>query len=274
VQRRSTSHRLVFHRRAAWLLVPIMLAALTGCAGDGADGPKPEADHLRIGVTPNYPPVVFRDVDGKLSGIEIELAKQAAANLNRRPDFVELAWDELIPNLEAGKIDVIMSGMSVTLERSERVLFTTPWMAVGQLALIRREDLARYASPSAIHRQGARVGFVRETTGQMFVRDELRRAQAFGFETVADGVRSLRAQRIDFFVHDAPTIWRIALTPGEEDLMGLYQFLTEESLAWAVARDNRALERQLNSVLDGLRARNQIEPLLNRFIPVRVKVGR
>jgi polar amino acid transport system substrate-binding protein len=255
-------------------VLALVLAALAGCAGGGAGGPGIGSEPLRIGITPNYPPVVYRDESGRLTGIEVELARKAAAELNRKPDFVELEWEKLIPSLETGRIDVIMSGMSITPARSERVLFTAPWMAVGQLALIRRSDLARYGAPTAIYRRDARVGFVRDTTGQQFVRDKLRRAQAYAFDSVADGVRSLRAQRIDFFVHDAPTIWRVALTAGEEDLMGLYQPLTDESLAWAVAPGNAPLKRQLDAALDGLRARNEIEPLLNRFIPVRIKVGK
>jgi ABC-type amino acid transport substrate-binding protein len=52
--------------------------------------------------------------------------------------FVELAWEELIPALKGDRIDVIMSGMSVTPVRQHRVRFVQPYLRVGQMAIIRR----------------------------------------------------------------------------------------------------------------------------------------
>jgi polar amino acid transport system substrate-binding protein len=248
--------------------VLLVCAALTGC---GAFGPDRDGV-LRIGLTPDYPPIVYRD-DGALLGVEPELGRMAAEALGRRPEFVELAWEELVPSLERGDIDVIMSGMSITPDRAERVLFTEPYMRVGQVGVIRRTDLVRLGAPAAIRRPGARVGYVAGTTGEDLVRTELALAESYAFDEVEAGLRSLRAGRIDFFLHDAPTIWRVTMGPGGEELVGLFRPLTDERLAWAVARDAPELKRRLDAILDEWRAANRIEPVLNRWIPVRVEVG-
>ena len=60
-------------------------------------------------MTPNYPPVVFKD-QGTLTGLEPDFARGLGEELGWRIVFVELAWDTLIPALDAGQIDVIMSG--------------------------------------------------------------------------------------------------------------------------------------------------------------------
>ena len=253
---------------AAILCVALGGAGCTAIDETVRSGARP----LRIGVSPDYPPIVQHDGD-RLAGVEIELGEMAAAALGRRPEFVELAWSELIPSLTRGEIDVIMSGMSVTPERAERVLFTEPYMRVGQLALIRKLDLARFGPPGAIRRRSSRVGYVQGTTGEDLVRGDLAATESYAFDSVAAGLRSLRAGRVDFFIHDAPTIWRIAMEPDSGDLVGLFRPLTEETLAWAVAPDDLALKRDLDALLDDWRANDQIEPVLDRWIPLRIQVG-
>ena len=250
----------------------VLVLALASCGGGPLAAGRARGA-LRIGVTPSYAPLVFRGDDG-LSGIEIDFGRAAAAALDLDPVFVECEWDALIPRLESGEIDVIMSGMSITDERRARVLFTEPYLRVGQLALIRRADIGRFGPPSRLRSSGVRIGYVQDTTGQGFVRRSLPRSIAYAFDSVDDGVRSLRGGRIDYFIHDAPTIWRIAHRPDETDLMGLYQPLTEEYLAWAVRLDDAALKARLDATLDAWRANNQLEPVLDRWIPVRVEVGR
>jgi ABC-type amino acid transport substrate-binding protein len=160
-------------RNLGWLSssLPLVLAclALAGCADVGGTD---RADTLRIGVAPDYPPIVYREGD-QLAGVEIELGRMAAAGLGRRPEFVELAWSELIPSLSRGEIDVIMSGMSITPDRANAVLFTEPYLRVGQLALIRSVDLARLGPPGTIQRRSSRVGYVHGTTGEDLVRGRL-----------------------------------------------------------------------------------------------------
>ena len=61
---------------------------------------------------------------------------------------------------------------------------------------------------------------------------------------------------------------------GERELMGLYQPLTEEQLAWAVSRTDPELKARLDAVLDDWRRQGVLEPILDRWIPVRVEIGR
>jgi ABC-type amino acid transport substrate-binding protein len=106
------------------------------------------------------------------------------------------------------------------------------------------------------------------------VRTQLPLSESYAFDSPADGVRSLRAGRIDFFVHDAPTIWYVTMAPDADDLIGLFRPLTEEYLAWAVARDDVALQRALDALLAEWRAEHRLAPVIDRWIPVRVEVGR
>lgn len=246
-------------------LAAILLGA--GCAGPGVDAPSGPV--LRVGVAPQNPPVVF-ERDGEILGIEADLARGVGAALDRPIEFVRRPSGELLPALERGEVDVVMSGLSITPERARRVRFTRPYMEVGQLALIRARDIARFGRVQGLRRFGVRVGYERGTGGERFVSNSLPRATSFAFDDVQSGLRSLRAGRIDYFVHDAPTVWRIAGDLAHRDLHGLYRPLTEEQLAWAVRRDDTALHAALDATLARWQAEGQIEPIVQRWIPVRV----
>lgn len=235
-----------------------------GCAGLGDNRPV-----LRVGVAPDYPPVVYEQ-DGEIVGIEADLARLIGTSLGRRIEFARLPFTELIPALERGEVDVLMSGLSITPERAERVAFTDPYMEVGQLTLIRSRDLARFSRIQSLQRTGARVGYERGTTGERYVATRLTRSESFGFDSVEEGIRSLRSDRIDYFIHDAPTVWRIAGDPRQRDLHGLYRPLTEEQLAWAVRKDDHGLRSLLNATLSHHQREGLIDPIVQRWIPVRV----
>jgi polar amino acid transport system substrate-binding protein len=250
------------------LLVLAALALASGCAGRST--PSKQAP-LRVAVAPYYPPIVFEQ-EGEIMGVEAELAAGVGAALERGIQYVRMTRQELIPAVESGEVDVAMSGISITPERASRVLFTQPYLRVGQLALIRIEDLTQLSSPNALRKPGVRIGYVDATTGEKWVADQLGNAESYAFATVEEGVRSLRARRIDAFIHDAPTVWRIGAGIDERELMGLYTPLTDEALAWAVRKNHPELVARLNELLDTWRESGQLDQVLNRWIPVRVEV--
>ena len=262
-----SSRRLDPRLRLFVLLAVTLVAASFGCSGPGLLGDGRPV--LRVGVAPDYPPVVFEQ-DGEIMGIEADLARLVGDSLGRRIEFARFPFSELIPALERGDVDVVMSGLSITPERAERVAFTEPYMEVGQLTLIRARDLGRFSRIQGLQRIGARVGYERGTTGERYVATELTRSESFGFDSVEEGLRSLRADRIDYFIHDAPTVWRIAGDPRQRDLYGLYRPLTEEQLAWAVRKQDDALRSLLDATLAHHRREGMIDPIVQRWIPVRV----
>jgi polar amino acid transport system substrate-binding protein len=255
------------------LLLHLLFAGiLAGCASAvSTTSQVADVVPLRAGVAPNYEPVIFKQ-GGEISGIEADLAGLMAESLGRPVELVEMSWFELIPALEESRIDIIMSGMSVTPARREQVLFTDPYMQVGQMALIRTADLGRISDSLSLYRTREKIGFEHGTTGEDFVSTRLTRAQPMGFNSPDTGVAALRAGLITAFIHDAPTVWRVAGSPAERELMGLYQLLTEEYLAWAVRKDDSRLHDALNAQLSVLRANGDLQRVLDRWITVRVKV--
>lgn len=242
-------------------LVLLILFSYTASAGE----------MLRAGIATNYPPLAFKK-DDRIIGIEADLAAALEKQLKREIALVELPWARLIPALKSGKIDLIMAGMSVTGERAQQVAFAEAYMTLGQMALIRIADVGRFATPAALYATSGRVGFSRRTTGEKFARAKLPNAKLMPMENTKRGVQALREERIDLFVHDAPTVWRVTSDPREKTLMGLYWNLTDEQLAWAVRKDDQALLEALSSAVREWKASGKLNGIVNRWIPLRVEV--
>ena len=252
------------------ILLSLLLALtfqLTFAADDAVPSP------LRIGTTANYPPLTFKQ-DGAIQGIEADLAKAVAEQLNVKTQMVEMPLAELIPALHSKKIDVIMSGLSITHERSKQVLFTRSYMEIGQMGLIREAELVKWSRPRAVYKQGVRVGVKAGTTGESFARNNLPAAKITSFSTIDEGTDALADKKVDIFIHDAPTIWRLSANTRTQKagLMGLFRPLTDEDLAWAVRLQDEGLANALNQSLSTLQTNGTLDRITQKWVPVQVKI--
>jgi polar amino acid transport system substrate-binding protein len=247
--------------------------AVIGCAAmSGPEGgaSRTMPSELRVGTATNYPPLAFK-ADGQMQGVEVDFAQKLTSELGIKVSVIETTWEQLIPALQGGQIDVIMSGMSITEDRAQRVQFTVPYLNIGQMALIRRADYDRLRDRDAMQQPSARVGFINGTTGEAYARKQLSQTQLVGYDMPEAAIVALRGGAIDFFIHDAPSIWRItgSRTGEYADLTGRYRPLTAEYLAWAVRKNDDALLERLNGVLLRWEQTNEIRAVLDRWIPVR-----
>jgi polar amino acid transport system substrate-binding protein len=229
------------------------------------------AEPLRVALSPDYPPLVFKE-DGMLVGIEVANASEVARILGRELQFVEMPMQGFIPALEAGRVDVVMSGFSATPERRAQVAFAQPFMQIGQMAIIRVDDAGRYAQPRALYRAGIRIGVEPGTTGETYVREHFDQAIIKNYADAAHAFTALRAGDTDVYVHDAPTSWGLAASKDNQDLLSLYRPLTSESLAWAVRKGNVVLLGQLNAALEELEGNGRLHVIQNYWIPIKVQV--
>ncbi len=226
---------------------------------------------LKVGLSPDYPPLQYKQ-DGRLVGLEVDSARAVAEILGKKLALFEFPFDELIPALEQGRVDVVMSGLSITAERANRVNFAEPYLEIGQMAILHKDKIASFAQPWAVYREGVRVGVEPGTTGAAFAEKELTDATISYFQDSQAAFEGLRDDSIDLYLHDAPTSWRLANSSDNDDLISTYKPLTSEMLAWAVRPDEPELVRDLNRALSIMKAQGTLKYIVNRWIPVQVEV--
>lgn len=229
------------------------------------------AKNLRVGIAPDSPPLAFYE-NGHLSGIEVAAAESLGKLMNRKIKFVEKPFNDLIPALENGEIDIIMSGMSITEERAKRINFSNPYMDAGQMAIIRFEDAGQFGFKGAIFRPGMKIAVEANTTGSNFVESRLRNAQVTKCNTLAEALDKLKKREVDFVVHDAPSSWALASNKDMQDLMSLNHAMTEELLGWAVAKNNPELLEAVNQQLAHMQKTGILRAITNQWIPVTIEL--
>ena len=230
-----------------------------------------QAQVLKVGLSPDYPPLQYKQ-EGRIVGIEPDNARAVAKILGRELAIFEYNFDELIPALEQGRVDVIMSGFSVTADRSQRVTFADPYMEVGQMAILHKSRIGSFAQPWAIYGEGVRIGVEPGTTGAAFAERELTEGVVSYFADPDAAFAGLREGEIDLYIHDAPTAWQLANSLNTDDLISTYKPLTTEYLAWAVRKGDDALAADLNRALREMRASGTLQYIVNRWIPVQIEV--
>jgi polar amino acid transport system substrate-binding protein len=202
--------------------------------------------------------------------VEVDFAKELGDGLQKKIVFVETAFPDLIQALLEKRVDIIMSGMSVTRERAERVSFTDPYASVGQMALVRAKDRPAYPNVQSFSKVTSNIGFVQKTTGEMAAKAFFPRATLAPQPTIEDGIAALRKGTIEVFIHDAPTVWRVAGNPNEKELEGLYWPMTKEPLAWAVRKDDEPLRFAVNRELEQWKASGRLKQIISRWVALRI----
>ena len=225
---------------------------------------------FRIGISPDYMPLAYKDPAAGLVGVEVDFANQLGKDLGKSIVFVETPFPELIPSLLEERIDIIMSGMSITREREKLVSFTDSYATIGQMALVRAKDRSAFPNVQSFSQLTSKVGFVRDTTGEIAAKAFFPRATLLPQSTIDIGIAALRKGEIEVFIHDAPTVWRISGNPNEKELAGLYWPLTKEPLAWAVRKDDESLHFALNRELQQWKVSGSLKETLSRWVTLRI----
>jgi len=237
--------------------------ALAGCNSVPASSP------LRVGVTPDLPPVIAK-AEGAIVGLEADFAKRLARELERPLEWVELKWEDQVPALLTGRIDLIMSGMSVTETRKVRIAFCEPYMTSGLMALTRRKDASQYKTRDGLLQSDDRVGVKKGTTADTFAQEQFRNAYLVHYEIPNDAALALKNRTLDIYLDDAPAIFWLA-SKYESDLTFSRVRLTEEDIAWGVSPNNSGLKEQVNQILAGWRKDGTLQRILERWVPVAPK---
>jgi len=224
-------------------------------------------DLLRVGVSTNAPPLIYIK-NKKITGLEAELARKLGQFTGKRIKFVELKWEDQIPALENNRIDIIMSGMSITDGRQYRIAFANPYLRSGQILLVRLAEKAQFATGIySLMNSSHIIGTVKDTTGDLFITKTINGVEIKNFNSSAEAVKALIKKDIDAFVYDAPMVCHYAAINENNKLTPILSLATEEYIAWGIRKEDTALLEQANAFIADLKNKQQLQRILRTWIP-------
>jgi len=228
-----------------------------------AAGCSKKSSELRIGMDLTYPPFEMQDKAGKPDGVGVKIAEALAAKLGRPLKIVPMQFTGLIPALQTGNIDLILSSMTATDERRKSIDFTDPYAFTGLAILVQKNSDIQ--SIEDLKKPGRSLTAKAATTGQIWITDKLPSAKLVVFEDEASCVQEVAQGRADAFIYDQLSIYRYN-KENPDTTRGLLKAFVEESWALGVAKGNDALREQVNEFIKGFRADGGFEKLGAQYL--------
>lgn len=150
---------------------------------------------VRIATEGAYPPFNFTQPDGKVAGLEVDLANALCERMKRPCTVVAQEWDGIIPGLLAKKYDAIMATMNITPERAKAIGFSIPYMVVPAY-FVAPASSAIDGSPASL--RGKTIGAQVSTTHSRYVEKHLgSEATLKTYDTASNLLADLKAGRLD-----------------------------------------------------------------------------
>ncbi|NLB66729.1 MAG: amino acid ABC transporter substrate-binding protein [Lentisphaerae bacterium] len=247
--------------RACRILLLLILALGAGCVSLG-NRPKP----LRIGVRANAAPFSYRQ-SRQWQGIEIDLGRALADRLGRRPVFIALPPDDLVPALLEQRVDVLMAGLAVTEDLRVQIDFAPPYLASGQGVLVRRADLPRVPTLRSLRAAVARAAVIPDSTAEALLERYFPRASHHPFANLDYAVQALLNNRVDMILGDAPALW--GQLRRHPDALGMAPVVfARQEIAWGFRHGNARLRQAAQLALDDWQRDGTLERILRDWLPV------
>src|SRR5712672_2250883 len=133
---------------------------------------------LRVGMTGDYLPFTYFDkATAKFRGFDVDMAEALGKALGVKVEFVQTAWPQLMKDFEADNFDIAMGGVSITLDRQKKGMFSAPIMREGKTPIARCSDKGKYETLADIDRPGTRVIVNPGGTNERFAKANVKNAE-------------------------------------------------------------------------------------------------
>ena len=210
---------------------------------------------LRIGLS-TFVPWAMRDKKGDLIGFEIDVGKRVAADMGVEVEHIPTAWDGIIPALLAGKFDVIISGMSITMKRNLTVNFTHPYANTGYI-LVASTAMAEKKGLKTLEDYNSSditIATRRASTGAIAAQKNFPKAKLIYFDDGTMGIQETANGKVDATTSTPPkAAYDIEKRPGK-------LFVVDKTLmsptreAFAVRKGDPDVLNWFNNWIDNVKA--------------------
>jgi polar amino acid transport system substrate-binding protein len=194
-----------------------------------------------IGTSGSQPPLILADKSGALIGLEADLARLIAMSMGVKEKMLVLPFSELLPALHDGKVDVVISGMTMTPERNMKVAFVGPYFVSGTSVLTRSALVDSMSEASKVDDPETRLAALRGSTSQRIVEELAPKATLTLVDDYDDAVDKIIRRDIDALVADQLFCILAALRHRDSGLTTLVRPLTFEPMGIALPANDALL---------------------------------
>ncbi len=230
-------------------------AALASGTTNSSGGKK-----LVLGTSADFAPYEFHKViNGKdeIVGFDIAIAKEIAKDLGAELVIEDMGFDGLLPALQSGRVDLVISGMTPTDERKKSIDFSESYYKSKQVIMVRNVDKDKYPDMKALENAkiGVQKGSIQETIGQ-----KIPGAKLTSLDKISDIVLQLQTKRVD-----AAIVEDTVAAGYLDDMIGLAPAVPDEEqveAAIGIRKGNTELLTAVNQTLERLKSEDKINQMV------------
>lgn len=204
-------------KKIGFYLVLIFFLILTTACGKGSAANKnvingkdtyqeiKASGKLIVGLDDTFAPMSYRDGHGDIVGFDVDLAKAVAKKLKLKVEFQAIDWAMKETELNAGNIDLIWNGYTITKERQAKVLFSTSYLENSQAIIVLKnspiESKADLKGKIVTAQESSSAVSAIESDQQLTVAD-FKKGELIQYPSNNDVFNDLEAKRSDAAVAD------------------------------------------------------------------------
>jgi polar amino acid transport system substrate-binding protein len=188
---------------------------------------------LVLGTSGNMPSM-SETRDGKVVGFDIDLARLMASGMGVKLDIKTMSFDKLLPALEKGDVDVVISNVTINPERNMRVAFVGPYMTSGKCIVTKKDALARAEAAEDLNTSSTRLATLSGSTSAAFAKALLPKASLMLVDDYEKAVTMVNSDTIGGLLTDYPICLSILKSHPNAGFVSLFSLLTYEPVGIAL----------------------------------------
>lgn len=181
-------------------LINILVAFIIFINGSNVFAQETNKDTLTVATNATFPPYEFIK-DGKIVGIDMEIANKIAEKLNLKLNIVDMEFNTIISSIESGKAHIGMAGMTITEERLKSINFSVPYAKSTQIVLLNSNSRLEKIEDLKDKKIGTQLG----TTGDIYAKDDFGEKNVQSFDKISDAILAMKNGKIDAIMIDQQT---------------------------------------------------------------------
>ena len=254
------------------ILVSVLaLIFFTGCAqmqqGSSGTSASPVLDRIQqrgeliVGTMGNMPPLNMTSKDGEIFGLEPDLARLMANAMNVKVKFVTKPFNELLPALQTGEVDMVLSGMTITPERNRKVAFIGPYFISGKAFLTKIKTIAYADEAKDANNPNTKIVTLRGSTSQAFAEAFLDKTTLLTTGNYDEAVDMVLQDKAHAMIADYPICVVSVFRYPEAGLLSIITQLTYEPIGIAIPANDPLLMNWTRNTLNNIEGSGILDEL-------------
>ncbi len=215
---------------------------------------------LVVGTTGHFPPFSVKDKEGKYIGLDMDLARAMASAMGVKMEVKRYDMADLIEAVRKNKVDMALSGITMTFKRNLKVIFVGPYMVTGQAILAKKAVVQRVKSPSDMNKPSFRLVVVKGTTGATVAKLLVPKATIIEKNTMTEAFNMVMKDKADALLADQP-FCVVAAFQHQNQPIGVSEPFTQELVGIALPEGDDLLVNWVENFIMQMQIKGELKKL-------------